>query len=195
MFPQWIIEKKRDGAELTAAEIDFFLGGYVAGRIPDYQMAALAMAIAIRGMTMAETCSLTKGMIASGIVLDTSSIRLPKIDKHSTGGVGDKISLVLAPLVAACGGAVPMIAGRGLGLTAGQAGGDSGLSHRSRGRRIPAGRRRMRVRDCRRVRAHRAGRQKTLRPARCHRHRAFHPVDCRQHSQQESGRRARWAGI
>ncbi len=119
MFPQWIIEKKRDGAELTAAEIDFFLGGYVAGRIPDYQMAALAMAIAIRGMTMAETCSLTKGMIASGIVLDTSSIRLPKIDKHSTGGVGDKISLVLAPLVAACGVAVPMIAGRGLGLTGG----------------------------------------------------------------------------
>jgi len=119
MFPQWIIEKKRDGAELTAAEIDFFMRGYVAGTIRDYQMAALAMAIAIRGMTLEETCCLTKSMIASGIVLDTSSIHQPKIDKHSSGGIGDKISLVLAPLVASCGVAVPMIAGRGLGITGG----------------------------------------------------------------------------
>lgn len=119
MFPQWIIEKKRDGAELTAAEIEFFTRGYAAGAIPDYQMAAFVMAIAIRGMTLEETCFLTKGMIASGIVLDTSSIHQPKIDKHSTGGIGDKISLVLAPLVASCGMAVPMIAGRGLGITGG----------------------------------------------------------------------------
>jgi len=119
MLPQWIIEKKRDGAELTAAEIEFFMRGYVAGTIPDYQMAAMAMAIAIRGMTLEETCSLTKYMAASGIVLDTSPIHQPKIDKHSTGGIGDKISLILAPLVASCGVAVPMIAGRGLGITGG----------------------------------------------------------------------------
>ena len=119
MFPQWIIEKKRDGTSLTEEEIGFFMRGYAAGAIPDYQMAALAMAIAIRGMTLEETCFLTKCMIASGIVLDTSSIHQPKIDKHSTGGIGDKISLVLAPLVASCGVTVPMIAGRGLGITGG----------------------------------------------------------------------------
>jgi pyrimidine-nucleoside phosphorylase len=119
MFPQWIIEKKRDGEALTPEEIGFFVRGYAAGAIPDYQMAALAMAVAIRGMTLEETCFLTKGMIASGIVLDTSSIHQPKIDKHSTGGIGDKISLVLAPLVASCGVTVLMIAGRGLGITGG----------------------------------------------------------------------------
>jgi len=104
---------------MSAAEIEFFMRGYVAGAIPDYQMAALAMAIAIRGMTLEETCCLTKCMVASGIVLDASPIHRPKIDKHSTGGIGDKISLVLAPLVASCGVAVPMIAGRGLGITGG----------------------------------------------------------------------------
>jgi pyrimidine-nucleoside phosphorylase len=119
MIPQWIIEKKRDGLELAGAEIDFFVRGYMKGSIPDYQMAALAMAIAIRGMTLAETRVLTGCMLASGVVLDTSAIRRPKIDKHSTGGIGDKISLILAPLVASCGIAVPMIAGRGLGVTGG----------------------------------------------------------------------------
>lgn len=119
MIPQWIIEKKRDGLNLTAAEIEFFIGGYNSGSIPDYQMAAFVMAIAIKGMTLDETCVLTKSMLASGVVLDTSSIHKPKIDKHSTGGIGDKISLVLAPLVASCGVAVPMIAGRGLGITGG----------------------------------------------------------------------------
>lgn len=119
MLPQWIIEKKRDGASLTGEEIGFFVRGYVSGAIPDYQMAALAMAIAIRGMTFDETCALTKCMLESGVVIDTSSVHQPKIDKHSTGGIGDKISLVLAPLVAACGVAVPMISGRGLGLTGG----------------------------------------------------------------------------
>lgn len=119
MLAQWIIEKKRDGASLTAEEIGFFVRGYVGGMIPDYQMAALAMAIAIRGMTFDETCSLTECMLESGIVIDTSSVHQPKIDKHSTGGIGDKISLVLAPLAACCGVAVPMIAGRGLGITGG----------------------------------------------------------------------------
>lgn len=119
MIPQWIIEKKRNGLNLTVAEIDFFIRGYMNGTVPDYQMAALAMAIAIKGMTLDETRILTKSMLASGIVLDISSIHKPKIDKHSTGGIGDKISLILAPLVASCGVAVPMIAARGLGITGG----------------------------------------------------------------------------
>ncbi len=122
MVPQWIIEKKRDGAELAPGEIQDFIGGYAAGAIPDYQMAALAMAITLRSMTAAETVALTRAMLESGATLDTDPLRakgLPVIDKHSTGGVGDKISLPLAPLAACCGLAVPMMAGRGLGLTGG----------------------------------------------------------------------------
>ena len=119
MVPQWIIEKKRDGRALADEEIGFFIRGYASGAIPDYQMAALAMAITLQGMSPDETVALTRNILASGITLDTSSLRNPKIDKHSTGGIGDKISLVLAPLVACCGIAVPMIAGRGLGLTGG----------------------------------------------------------------------------
>ncbi|MBU4211025.1 MAG: thymidine phosphorylase [Verrucomicrobia bacterium] len=119
MVPQWIIEKKRDGRALADEEIGFFIQGYASGVIPDYQMAALAMAITLQGMSPDETVALTRNMLASGITLDTSSLRNPKIDKHSTGGIGDKVSLVLAPLVACCGIAVPMIAGRGLGLTGG----------------------------------------------------------------------------
>jgi pyrimidine-nucleoside phosphorylase len=119
MLPQWIIEKKRDGGALSDEEISFFVGGYARGDIPDYQMAALAMSIYFRGMTGAETATLTRVMMQSGALVDTSSIRQPKIDKHSTGGIGDKISLPLAPLVASCGVAVPMISGRGLGITGG----------------------------------------------------------------------------
>ncbi|MBU0714609.1 MAG: thymidine phosphorylase [Verrucomicrobia bacterium] len=119
MVPQWIIEKKRDGRALADEEIGFFIRGYASGAIPDYQMAALAMAITLKGMFPDEIVALTRNMLASGITLDTSSLRNPKIDKHSTGGIGDKVSLVLAPLVACCGIAVPMIAGRGLGLTGG----------------------------------------------------------------------------
>ena len=119
MVPQWIIEKKREGRTLTNEEIGFFIRGYTSGAIPDYQMAALAMAITLKGMSPDETVALTRNILASGITLDTSSLRNPKIDKHSTGGIGDKVSLVLAPLAACCGIAVPMIAGRGLGLTGG----------------------------------------------------------------------------
>ncbi len=119
MVPQWVIEKKRDGGALDAAEIEAFILGYARGEIPDYQMAALAMAIYLRGMSDEETAALTRAMIASGAVLDTSAIRKPKVDKHSTGGIGDKISLPLAPLLAACGLAVPMLSGRGLGITGG----------------------------------------------------------------------------
>jgi len=119
MVPQWIIEKKRNGHALTDEDIGFFIRGYASGAIPDYQMAALAMAITLQGMAPDETAALTRSMLSSGVILDTSSLRNPKIDKHSTGGIGDKISLALAPLAACCGIAVPMIAGRGLGLTGG----------------------------------------------------------------------------
>lgn len=119
MLPQWIIAKKRDGESLTEEEIRFFIEGYGNGDIPDYQMSALAMAIYFRDMTFSETAVLTETMMRSGSVLDTSSIDAPTSDKHSTGGVGDKVSLILAPLVACGGVAVPMISGRGLGITGG----------------------------------------------------------------------------
>ena len=119
MLPQWIIEKKRDGHALTPGEIREFIAGFTAGTLPDYQMAALAMAIFFRGMNSDETAALTDAMMHSGDVMNTSALTAPKIDKHSTGGIGDKVSLVLAPLVACCGVAVPMISGRGLGITGG----------------------------------------------------------------------------
>ncbi|HBA82601.1 MAG TPA: thymidine phosphorylase [Verrucomicrobia bacterium] len=119
MIPQWIIEKKRDGLALSPDEIRFFIDGFTLGTIPDYQMSALAMAIFLKGMSAAETAVLTDAMLHSGDILDTSSIDKPKVDKHSTGGIGDKVSLILAPLVACCDIAVPMISGRGLGITGG----------------------------------------------------------------------------
>ena len=119
MVPQWIIEKKRDGHVLTAEEIRFFINGYTKGTIPDYQMSAMAMAIFLKGMTPEEVAVLTDTMMHSGAMVDTSSIKLPKVDKHSTGGIGDKVSLILAPLAACAGLAVPMISGRGLGITGG----------------------------------------------------------------------------
>ncbi len=119
MVPQWIIEKKRDGHALTAEEIRFFINGYTKGTIPDYQMSSMAMAIFLKGMTPEETAVLTDTMMRSGAMVDTSSIKIPKVDKHSTGGIGDKVSLILAPLAACAGLAVPMISGRGLGITGG----------------------------------------------------------------------------
>ncbi|MDF7798930.1 thymidine phosphorylase [Pontiellaceae bacterium B1224] len=119
MLPQWTIEKKRDGAELDSVEISDFINGYTQGDIPDYQMSALAMAIYFQGMTPRETADLTLAMMHSGKVIDPDSIPGTKVDKHSTGGIGDKISIPLAPLVAACGAVVPMISGRGLGITGG----------------------------------------------------------------------------
>jgi pyrimidine-nucleoside phosphorylase len=114
-----IIAKKRDGLELSGQEISFVVRGYTSGQIPDYQMAALLMAIYLRGMSPDETLALTREMIHSGAVIDFSALGRPCVDKHSTGGVGDKTSLILAPTVAAAGVPVPMISGRALGHTGG----------------------------------------------------------------------------
>jgi pyrimidine-nucleoside phosphorylase len=119
MLPAEIIKKKRNGFELSEQEIQDFILGYTKGTVPEYQMSALLMAIYFKGMTTSETLSLTKTMLHSGIIVDTSSIDGFKVDKHSTGGVGDKTSLILGPIVAACGIYVPMISGRGLGHTGG----------------------------------------------------------------------------
>ena len=114
-----VIRKKRDGVELSQAEIEGLVNAYTEGSISDYQVSAWLMAVVLKGMTRPETAALTDAMLHSGDVLDLSSLPRKKVDKHSTGGVGDKTSLVLAPLAAAAGVAVPMISGRGLGHTGG----------------------------------------------------------------------------
>ena len=113
------IEKKRDGGELGAEEIAEFIRGYTSGEVPDYQAAAWAMAVYFKGMTAAETGALTQAMMHSGSVLRHPDGSPPKVDKHSTGGIGDKVSLILAPLLACDDLWVPMISGRGLGITGG----------------------------------------------------------------------------
>ncbi len=117
--PVDIIRKKRDGLELSREEIEFFISSYTREEIPDYQASAWLMAVVLRGMSRKELAALTEVMLHSGEVLDLTSLPAAKVDKHSTGGVGDKPSLVIAPVVAAAGVYVPMISGRGLGHTGG----------------------------------------------------------------------------
>lgn len=119
MFPQEIIRKKRNHQTLTSEEISFFIEGVTSGTIADSQTAALTMAIFLNGFNKEETVSLTLSMRDSGDVLQWNGLNGPVVDKHSSGGVGDKVSLMLAPMIAACGGYVPMISGRGLGHTGG----------------------------------------------------------------------------
>lgn len=112
-----LIERKRDGRELTTAEINAMVQKFTSGEVPEYQITAMLMAIYFRGMTEAETAALTIAFTNSGDRMDLSSLGIPAADKHSTGGVGDKVSLVLAPLASSCGLAVPMMSGRSLGHT------------------------------------------------------------------------------
>lgn len=119
LFPQHVIARKRDGHALNREEIRSFVQGATDGSWADYQLSAMLMAIFLRGMTAEETAVYTEAMLRSGVVANLAEVRQPKADKHSTGGVGDKVSLHLAPMVAACGVAVPMISGRGLGHSGG----------------------------------------------------------------------------
>src|SRR5216110_1143706 len=119
MFVVPLIERKRDGGALTPEQWSALVAAYTDGRVPDYQMSALLMAVVLRGLERQELAALTDAMLASGQRLGFDSWSTPRVDKHSTGGVGDKVSLVLAPLVSACGVAVPMMSGRGLGHTGG----------------------------------------------------------------------------
>ena len=114
-----LIETKRDGHNLSVEAINWLIAGYTDGTVPDYQMSAMAMAILLNGLDSEELTAWTAAMLHSGDVMDFSGVPISKVDKHSTGGVGDKISIPLAPLVAACGVAIPMMSGRGLGHTGG----------------------------------------------------------------------------
>src|SRR5688500_14956669 len=114
-----VIPRKRDGLALSRTDIDLFVRGITDGTVPDYQASALLMAIVLRGMTEVETAALTDAMVRSGERVDLSDIPGIKVGKHSTGGVGDKVSIILAPVAAACGVIVPKMSGRGLGHTGG----------------------------------------------------------------------------
>ncbi|HXV64736.1 MAG TPA: thymidine phosphorylase, partial [Vicinamibacteria bacterium] len=114
-----ILRRKRDGKKLEPDEIDFFVQGAVSGEVPDYQIAAFLMAVYLKGMSDEETLCLTRSMLLSGSVMDFGDVPGAKIDKHSTGGVGDKVSLIVAPIAASAGVVVPMLSGRGLGHTGG----------------------------------------------------------------------------
>jgi pyrimidine-nucleoside phosphorylase len=149
-----IIIKKRDKQELTSQEIEFFIKGFTNGEIPDYQASSFAMAILLNGMTPFETADLTLAMARSGQVLDLSKVVDIAVDKHSSGGVGDKTSISVMPMVAACGLPVGKMSGRGLGFSGGTL---------DKLESIPG---------------YRVSRWQNVRPARCDRYRAIHAVDC-----------------
>jgi pyrimidine-nucleoside phosphorylase len=119
MIPQHLITRKRNGEELEENELRAFLHAYASGEMPDYQMSAFLMAVYFRGMTARELAVMADTMLRSGVVVDLSYLEAARVDKHSIGGVGDKVSLILAPLVASLGVYVPMMSGRGLGHTGG----------------------------------------------------------------------------
>src|SRR5688572_6687418 len=119
MLAHRLIERKRDGGKLDAGEWRALVMAYAAGHVPDYQMSAFLMACFLRGMDRSETVALTESMLNSGVTFELASLGKPRVDKHSIGGVGDKISIVLAPLVSVFDVAVPMVSGRGLGHTGG----------------------------------------------------------------------------
>jgi pyrimidine-nucleoside phosphorylase len=191
LFPQHVIARKRDGAELDRAEIAAFVRGSVDGSWADYQLSALLMAIFLRGMTPRETAFLTEAMLKSGVVADLSAVRAPKADKHSTGGVGDKVSLHLAPMVAACGVAVPMISGRGLGHTGGTLDKLEAIPGFRVGLSIAEYRRQLKKIGLALIgqTAELAPRRsQALRAARRDGHRGVHPAHLREHPQQEACR-------
>ena len=192
-----VIIAKRDRRELTGEQIDWVIDAYTRGEVAEEQMSALLMAILLNGMTGAEIAAWTTAMLNSGIRLDLSGVGRPTVDKHSTGGVGDKISLPLAPLVAACGAAVPQLSGRGLGHTGGTldkmesiTGWRATLSPGGDDRPAGLGRRG----DLRRLGRSGAGRPQAVRAAGRHRHRRVDPDDRRVDHEQEDRRGHRRAG-
>ena len=189
-----IIIKKRDKQELTSQEIEFFIKGFTNGEIPDYQASAFAMAVLLNGMTPFETADLTLAMARSGQVLDLSKVVDIAVDKHSSGGVGDKTSISVMPMVAACGLPVGKMSGRGLGFS----GGTLDKLESIPGYRVDLIHRRIQTATKgKRHRAHRsiprpcASRWKNVRPARCDRHRAIHAADrIFHHVEEDCGGRA-----
>ena len=196
-LPQEIIRKKRDGGALNESEIAEFIAGLTSGRISEGQVAAFAMAIFFNGMSRAETVALTRAMTESGTRLTWRDLDGPVLDKHSTGGIGDKVSLVLAPVVAACGAYVPMISGRGLGHTGGtldKLDSIPGYDDRTRPRTPARGRARGRLRDHRPDRGPGARRPPPVRHPRRHGHGRIDPADRCLDPVQEAGGRAGCSG-
>ena len=195
MLPASLIAAKRDHRELSDEEIAFFIQGFATGTIPDYQMSAMAMAIYLNGMTPREIATLTSEMLRSGTQLAWPKDGIPRVDKHSTGGIGDKTSLILAPLLAECGLQNPMLSGRGLGATGGTL---------DKLEAIPGFRTNLSLDEITRltqsVGCVITGASAELAPAdrklyaRCDRDCSLHPANHRQHHEQEAGRVVRCAG-
>ena len=183
-----LIRQKRDGGVLDRAAIDAFVAGVTDGTLPDYQTSALLMAILLRGMTPEETAALTDAMVRSGVRVSYPGLPGTPVDKHSTGGVGDKASLVLAPLAAACGAYVPMMSGRGLGHTGGTLDKLEAIPGFRTGLSLDKLKTAVSSVGCALDRpdlGHRACRSKALRPARRHWNGGEHSADMRLDHEQE----------